>query len=89
MAANEFACKEAVLGIGCHGAWPVGMPVAVSVVMSRSRCQRMVVRLLGCEAVFMQRCSPNQAVKRTVNGVAGSVVFAAAVPPLPSAYLQR
>jgi hypothetical protein len=51
--------------------------------------QRLVLWSLVCKRNFMQHRMPNPAVKRTVNGVAGWAGFGKAVPPLPSAYLQR
>jgi hypothetical protein len=51
--------------------------------------QRLVAQSFGCEPNFMQHRMPNPSVKRTVNGAAGSAGFTSAVPPLPSAYLQR
>jgi hypothetical protein len=50
---------------------------------------RLVAQWLGCKLNFVQHRLPNPAVKRTVNGGAGSAGFTSAVPPLPSAYLQR
>jgi hypothetical protein len=49
----------------------------------------LVLWSFGCRRSFMQHRLPNPAVKRTVNGAAGSAGFTPAVPPLPSAYLQR
>jgi len=51
--------------------------------------QRLVAQGLGCKSGVMQRRMPNPSVKRTVNGGAGWAGFGKAVPPLPSAYLQR
>jgi hypothetical protein len=51
--------------------------------------QCLVAQSFGSKPNFIQHRLPNPAVKRTVNGVAGSAAFTSAVPPLPSAYLQR
>jgi hypothetical protein len=51
--------------------------------------QRLLLRSLAGAFTFASHRRPNPSVKRTVNGVAGWAGFGKAVPPLPSAYLQR